>query len=131
MFLPGAVWAQDVIDPGLPPLLHRAHGQDDACPAREAEIKRIFAEFDRNKDGFITEDEAPRLPHSGNDLAAIKADAKFFVSLYDDNEDHRVSLEEYRRQAALALIGREKRRRRSNRDFPYRQKYSGWSKTHA
>jgi hypothetical protein len=105
--VPGAVVAQDVIDPKHKP--NFTERTDKMTPAqREAEIKRIFAEFDRNRDGFITEDEAPRLPHTGNDPEAIKADAKFFISLYDDNEDHKVSLDEYRAKAALALIGREK-----------------------
>lgn len=105
--LPGAVCAQDVIDPKDKPSF--TERTDKMTPAeREAEIKRIFAEFDRNKDGLITEDEAPRLPHTGSDPEAVKADAKFFISLYDDNQDHKVSLAEYRAKAALALIGREK-----------------------
>ncbi|MFN3805758.1 EF-hand domain-containing protein [Asticcacaulis sp.] len=105
--VPGAVVAQDVIDPKQKP--NFTERTEKMTPAqREAEIKRIFSEFDRNRDGFITEEEAPRLPHTGNDPEAIKADAKFFISLYDDNEDHKVSLDEYRAKAALALIGREK-----------------------
>lgn len=108
MSLPGAVCAQDVIDPKSKPSSFTER-TDKMTPAeREAEIKRIFAEFDRNKDGLITEDEAPRLPHTGSDPEAVKADARFFISLYDDNQDHKVSLAEYRAKAALALIGREK-----------------------
>lgn len=103
----GAACAQDVVEPKARPSF--SERTEKMTPAeREAEIRRIFNEFDRNKDGFITEDEAPRLPGSGNDPEAVTADARFFISLYDDNEDHKVSLDEYRAKAALALIGREK-----------------------
>lgn len=103
----GVTMAQDVVDPKAKPSF--TERTDKMTPEeREAEIKRVFNEFDRNTNGFITEDEAPRLPHTSSDSETLRADAKFFISLYDDNDDHKVSLPEYRAKAALALIGREK-----------------------
>ncbi|MDC7683096.1 EF-hand domain-containing protein [Asticcacaulis sp. BYS171W] len=102
-----SVFAQDVIEPKSKPSFGDRLKQMTP-QERDAELNRIFNEFDKNRDGHITVDEAPHLPpepgQAVNPAAEIE-DAKFFISLYDTNEDRKVSLSEYRAKAAAMLLG--------------------------
>lgn len=70
---------------------------------RDVEFVGIFKGFDKNNDGFIALPEAPRaspIMTEKTDPATEDLNAKFFISLYDTDEDGKISLSEYREKAA-------------------------------
>ncbi|ESQ80959.1 hypothetical protein [Asticcacaulis sp. YBE204] len=122
--LASSVFAQDVIEPKSKPSFGDRLKQMTP-QERDAELSRIFNEFDKNRDGHITIDEAPRLPPEPGQAinpAAELEDAKFFISLYDTNDDQKVSLTEYRAKAAAMLLGLSDSAKASGEKLPQDRK---------
>jgi|GEM_PF-1412609 len=45
--------------PPTPPQAHAAHAPAVEKPAKLSKVDEVFAQFDKNKDGFVTRDEIP------------------------------------------------------------------------